>query len=245
MNFAFKNLQMNQRLTFLSCFAIAATVAVIDHVVRASTAGWSNHFFFQSLVSLSPIAYTAPVLVAIVHWRSLGERVSAPITKGLAVALCALALSTMAQALLRREVVGSAVYSPVWPLFGSGIPLAVLTLAVYFRRHRALAPSAVMALVALLWALCPLAMDAMYKVQRGYRGAMPLQQIAVIGSTHDFLVHLIAYTLLASALVIPALLVACTWAVARSKERLLSFSVALSLLAFELQVLNWGIFIFD
>ena len=236
---------MNSRLAFSLWFAIPAVIAVLDYTVRVSAADWSNHFFFQSMVLLSPIAYLAPLLFGILRWRHLAERLSAATQRMLAMALCAYASTIIAQVLLRYGVVGSAGYAVVWPLFVSGIPCAALTLAVYFRRQRSGQPSAIMALVSLLWALCPLAIDAMYLVQRGYRGPTPLQEMPVIGTTYDFLVHVVGYTFLVTWFVLPAVLVVSIRAVTRSKERLFSSAVALSLLAFQLQIFNWGVFMFD
>jgi hypothetical protein len=242
---ASKKASLARQLDLLLYFGIAVVVAVLDYVVRVSTADWSNHFFFQFAVLFSPIVYLALILVVIMRWRHLAERLSFSTLRVFAVALCAYALITIAQVILRRQGVGSAVYSLVYPLFGSGIPFGALTLAIFFRIQRQLFSSMIVALVSVLWIVCPLAIDAMYMLQRGYRGLMPLQELAVIGSSYDFLVNFTAIAFFASVFLIPVVALVGLVVVVRSKDKLLSTAVALSLLAFVVQVMNWGGFVWD
>lgn len=233
------------RSGILLWFGMAAATAILDYAVRASTADWSNHYLLQLAVFLSPIVYLALILVATLRWRHLSERLGCSTRKVLAVVLCAYALITIAQVILRSQGVGSAVYSEVFPLFVSGVPFAALTFAIFFRRQRTLLSSVIVALVSVLWVFCPLALDTMYLMQRGYRGLMPLQELVVIGASYDFFVGFTALAFFASVFLIPVVALVGMMVVARSKERLLSAAVALSLLAFEVQVMNWGGFVWD
>ena len=133
----------------------------------------------------------------------------------------------------------------VWPLFGSGAPLAVLTLAIFFRKKRPTPVSFGMVLVAVAWVVGPLTIDTMFLMQRGYRGSIPLHEVAVIGTCYQFFVDTIGIGLFFSVCLLPIVVVAGLMVIIRSSEKLLSASVVLSLLALDVQAMNWGIFIWD
>jgi hypothetical protein len=135
----------------------------------------------------------------------------------------------------------------VLPLFVSGVPLAVLTFIVFFRSSRGPPASVLGAVVSVLWILMPIAIDTMYVTQGGYRGPFSPFQFAVLGTTYDFLVMLVGLGFFLSLLAVPLIFLGGIYVAVRAprSEKLCAVAVALSLLAFSVQIVNWGGFVWD
>lgn len=162
-------------------------------------------------------------------------------------ALTACSLAIGLQALQTRQPVGSALYAPVLPLYVSGILPALLTWIVFRQQPRAWLASVGVGLMCLLWALGPLAIDAMVATQGGYRGPGGPEQTPVLGLAWAFLIDLIVVGFFSCFLITPVLAIAGIWLLWRASaaQRPALLAMLLSSLALCLQVINWGGYISD
>jgi len=235
------------RFGSLRLLGLAGLLAALDFTVRLSSAAWTESAVAQLAVQFSPAAYIALFAVALLKLSGLPPKLSSSALTWMSVALSACSIAVLAQIFARGRSVGSAGYSEVLPLFVSGVPLALLTFIVFFRRPRGPTARAVVAVVAILWLLMPIGIDTMYVSQGGYRGPSSPFQYAVVGTTYDFTTQLAGYGFLASLLVALAVVLGGIYLAVRSPrwEKLHAIAMSLSLLALSLQFFNWGGFVWD
>lgn len=226
---------------------VAGLAAALDLIARNSSAAWTESPITGLVISFSPAIYVALFTLVALELHTLPPKVSASTMRSIAVGLCVCAILIIVQVFTRGRSVGSAGYSSVLPLFVSGVPLAVLTFIVFFRSSRGPPASVLGAVVSVLWILMPIAIDTMYVTQGGYRGPFSPFQFAVLGTTYDFLVMLAGLGFFLSLLAVPLISLGGIYVAVRAprSEKLCAVAVALSLLAFSVQIVNWGGFVWD
>ncbi len=220
---------------------------VIDLTIRLCPAEWTLHFIFQLAVFLSPSIYIAALAYLIFAAGQRTTGVNPREQKIAAIALIVFSAFVICQVFMLRGGVGSATYSRVYPLFLSGLPMAVLSFIVYFRRERSHFSSLVVAIMIVFWVLCPVVIDTMYIEQGGYRGAIWLHEIPVIGTTYHLVTYIVAIGMFGGFVMVPILLISSPFFLYRSLpgQRLNTAALLSSFIALGIQIVNWGGFVWD
>ncbi|MCW7541471.1 hypothetical protein OOT46_27045 [Aquabacterium sp. A7-Y] len=187
-------------------------------------------------------------LLRLRHWP---RRLSPNATSWLCGALLTYSVVQMAWVWGRpSEMVGSASYSRMLPLFVSGVPFAVATFAAFFREEQEGAGAVGMIVACLAWLWGPLLIDTAYVAHwEGWYADRSPARIPVFGSLYQAAdVLALLYLFFLALLLLPLVALGSVWAVWRGRgkrERLRRAAIGASLLALSLQAVNWASFLSD
>ncbi len=208
---------------------------------------WTELSIFQWTVTWSPLVYLLWLSNLLKKLDGPCSRLSERLSNTLSVLLCVYLLVVLIQVFTQEQAVGSAVYSPVQPLYLSGVPAALLTVVVFFSFSKNSLAKALVATVAVLWVAMPIGIDYLYTQQGGYRGSVGDEQIAVLSTIYSFIKNASAFFLLLVFVWAPGILAMAVYSIYRAsrRDRLRMASVMFSIMALGVQFLNWGGFVFD
>ena len=144
---------------------------------------------------------------------------------------------------------GSASYMQMFPMFVAGVIPGLLTYIVSAVSVKSRAIFIVVTSLALLWVCGPLAIDAMNAVEGGARGTTNyIQNLPVVGVIYMLLIIAFALAMFPAVVTLIPVVGVGLFAVYRGKgidERLAYVSIFVSVLLLNINVVNWGGFIWD
>ena len=236
----------SQGNSLIKLTVLAFVVAAFDYIVRTYTLGWTEAAISQWTVFLSPLLYFVLFTQILFKLRPIALHLSKPSRNVVAALIIFYSIFLLAQVFLRRQGVGSARYSIVFPLFISGIPLSILTFSLFFRKPREIPESYLICLAAVFWFVMPIGIDTLYITQGGYRGPGPFQ-IAVISTSYDMIQYIAGFALFTTFVTIILTILVGVYRTFKSNgiERIYSLAISLSIFALSIQFANWGGFVWD
>jgi len=189
------------------------------------------------------------VLIGYVLRRQVHDRFSSQIRPLaiLLIALCVFEFVYMKS--LGATQSGSASYSQMFPMFVAGVAPGFLTYIVSAVSVSSRALFIILTTLALLWICGPFAIDAMNAVEGGARGTTNyVQNLPVVGVIYMILVWVFALALFPALVALIPLVIVGLFAVYRANGvdgKLATLSIFVSVLLLNINLVNWGGFIWD